>query len=84
MDKQDLVSKMGCDDFKRIPVVSRKDMEKLQHMAVPIARWLADHGLFHGEVHIDTGDVKVSSYEAGARFTDAELSEIFQEPENHA
>ncbi len=55
-----------------------KDFPELRRLAIPIARFLLEHGLLMGRVVIQTDRVDVYTDEAGMSFTDAEQDEIFQ------
>ena len=61
------------------PVISRKAMDELRRLAVPIARRLALSGDMNREVRINSLGVQVFSPDSGCRFTDEEEAQIFQE-----
>ncbi len=60
--------------------VYEKDFPELRRLAIPIARFLLEHGLLMGRVVIQTHRVDVYIDEAGTSFTDEDQDEIFREP----
>lgn len=63
-------------DYER----ARKTLEELRQVAVPVARFLIEHGMLNSEVRIDSTGVNIFSPEWGAPFTPEDEEEIFREP----
>ncbi len=61
-----------------------KDLPELRRLAVPIARFMIEHGMLDGEVLITTTRVDVNIPHAGAPFTDEDEAEIFRDPATRA
>lgn len=57
--------------------VYEKDLPELRRLAIPLARFLIEHGMLMGKVVIQTHRVDVYADEAGSLFTGEEEAEIF-------
>ena len=67
-----------------LPGIRREDLGELRRLAVPVARFLIEHGMLDGEVLITTTRVDGNTPHAGAPFTDADEEEIFRDPATRA
>ena len=64
----------------RAPGIYQEDLKDLRRLAVPVARFLVEHGMLDGEVLITANRVDVNAPHAGASFTDEDEAEIFRNP----
>ena len=64
--------------------VYEKDLPELRRLAVPLARFLLEHGMFHGKVVVSVTRVDVYAEEAGVMFTKEDKDQFFQESADKA
>lgn len=69
------MDKFEAPDYESI----RKTLGELRQLAVPVARFLIEHGMLNGEVRIDSTGVNIFTPEWGAPFTPEDEEEIFRE-----
>lgn len=64
--------------------IYQEDLAELRKVAVPVARFLIEHGMLDGEVLITTSRVDVNTPHAGSSFTGEDEAEIFRNPATRA
>lgn len=69
------MANLETPDYER----ARKTLEELRQVAVPVVRFLIEHGMLNSEVRIDSTGVNIFSPSWGAPFTPEDEEEIFQE-----